>query len=266
MASTRPPGTPSRARATGLRTIARMTALGTALDIAREWRPQKYGRRSGYDLVDAIVEPLWDGPRVLVAVEDGVAAPFHEGTRLRGPAPILGQLMEVAAAGAMILEGHLTEQALGTGEGASIDVHEKPPGMMTRLLGSFGGGKRDRMIRAREEEAEAARRAAKVVEGSTGPLAFVATDLVWLDGDSLLDVPLLERKRLLDSAIGETELVRRTVFVRPSAKGSLMGWKALGFQTLAFKEANGRYQPGQVNDGWSIVQVGDVTRPSPSQR
>jgi hypothetical protein len=232
-----------------------MVKLLTALDLAREWRPQKYGRRRAHEIDDPIVEPLWQGPRVLLAVEGAVAAPFHEGTRLAGPAAILHQLVGVTNATALVIEGHLTEQALGTGEGATIEIHEKPPGTATRLLGSLGGGKRDKLIREKEEAAAVAKRTEQVVSGTAGPLAFVATDLLWLEGDPLLDVPLLERKRLLDSAVGESELVRRTAFVRPTATGSLMGWKALGFRTFAYKAANSRYRPGEPNDGWAIVEV-----------
>ena len=47
-------------------------------------------------------------------------------------------------------------------------------------------------------------------------VAFVVVDLLWLDGTSLLDVPLLERRRLLESVVVESDLVRRR-HVRPSA-------------------------------------------------
>ena len=40
--------------------------------------------------------------------------------------------------------------------------------------------------------------------------AFVATDLLWLDGESLLDVPLLERRRLLEGVLDQSYLVRRS--------------------------------------------------------
>ena len=62
-------------------------------------------------------------------------------------------------------------------------------------------------------------------EGS--PAAFVAIDLLSIDDQSLLDVPLLERKRLLEAAIGEDELVRRTMMVRPPVEAWLGQWKAL---------------------------------------
>ena len=93
------------------------------------------------------------------------------------------------------------------------------------------------------------------MSGAAGPLALVATDLLWIDGDELLEVPLLERKRLLESALDESELIRISAYIRPSATGSIMGWRSLGFQTLAYKSANGRYHPGEENEGWAAVPV-----------
>ena len=57
----------------------------------------------------------------------------------------------------------------------------------------------------------------------------MAIDLLWLDGESLLDVPLLERKRLLESVLDESELVRRGAFVRPPIETWIGSWRALGF-------------------------------------
>jgi hypothetical protein len=228
----------------------------SAFELARGWRVQRFGRKGPHEILDAIVEPLWDGPRVLVAVQAGEAALFHEGVRLNGPPEIVAQLTRAASTGtALIAEACLTPQALRTGEGAMLDSGEAPPSMRTRMFGTMGGGKRDQMLREKEEEQRLQKRDAQVVSGEAGPLALVATDLLWLDGDELLEVPLLERKRLLESVLGETELVRRSAYIRPSATGSILGWRSLGFLMLAYKSVNGRYHPGEENDGWAAVPV-----------
>jgi ATP-dependent DNA ligase len=87
------------------------------------------------------------------------------------------------------------------------------------------------------------------------PLAFVAVDLILIDGATLFDVPLLERKRLLESVMEEGELVRRSVFVRPPIDTWLTSWRALGFRSLAYKDANSRYVPGGVSDAWAIAPM-----------
>jgi ATP-dependent DNA ligase len=83
------------------------------------------------------------------------------------------------------------------------------------------------------------------------PTAIVAVDLLWLDGESLIDVPLLERKRLLESALLDHELVRRTMVVRPPVEAWYGQWRALGFREFAVKGANSRYRPGTVSPHWA---------------
>src|SRR6478609_4466282 len=68
------------------------TGTMRAFEIARGLRVQRFGRKGPHEILDALVEPLWDGPRVIVAVERGEAAVFHEGTRLNGPPDIVAQL------------------------------------------------------------------------------------------------------------------------------------------------------------------------------
>jgi ATP-dependent DNA ligase len=98
--------------------------------------------------------------------------------------------------------------------------------------------------------------------------AFVATDLLWLDGEPLLEVPLLERKRLLGTVLEESFLVRVTAFVRPSAVMTLVTWGALGFGDLSYRSANSRYLPGRENPDWAVGRPpegphGPVKPPTP---
>src|SRR4029078_3597844 len=60
-------------------------------------------------------------------------------------------------------------------------------------------------------------------------VSFVATDLLWLDDTSLLDVPLLERRRPLESVIAESDVVRVGAFVRPPIDSWITSWRAIGF-------------------------------------
>ena len=71
-------------------------------------------------------------------------------------------------------------------------------------------------------------------------VSFVATDLLWLDDTSLLDVPLLERRRLLESVIAESDVVRVGAFVRPPDRfvGHLVA-----FDGLRRPDLQGRQQP-----------------------
>ena len=57
-------------------------------------------------------------------------------------------------------------------------------------------------------------------------------------------------RRLLESVLSESDLVRRGVFVRPPIESWVSSWRALGFDGLSFRAANSRYQPGIASPDW----------------
>ena len=83
---------------------------------------------------------------------------------------------------------------------------------------------------------------------------FIAFDLLRVDGTSLLDVPLLERKRLLESVIEPSELVRVSVHVRPPLDTWITTWKSLGLRGAILKAANSHYRPGSDSIEWRLVE------------
>ena len=83
----------------------------------------------------------------------------------------------------------------------------------------------------------------------------MAIDLLRLDGDSLLDVPLLERKRLLDSVVTPSDLVRVGAYVRPPLTTWISTWRRLGFVGLSYRAANSRYHPGEEHEDWTLVPM-----------
>ena len=86
-------------------------------------------------------------------------------------------------------------------------------------------------------------------------VSYVAFDLLWLEGESLLGVPLLERRRLLDTVLAESEIVRRGTFVRPPIGGWVRSWRAQGFVGITFRAANSRYEPGIASPDWAVAPM-----------
>ena len=84
-------------------------------------------------------------------------------------------------------------------------------------------------------------------------IAFVALDLLQVDGQSLFEVPLLERKRLLESLVAQSERVRVSVHTRPPVDPWVASWKGAGFRGVMLKAANGRYSPGGYADDWTTI-------------
>lgn len=203
---------------------------------------------------DGIWEPLWRGRRVLVEVLDGNVGIRDEHDERHGGFEALREALVAAAmADELVLDGYLVPGPVRDAAGA-----ESLPGMEAMLsaaemgrqmiLGG-GGSRRDK----REERSEAESR--RVALPETGPITFVAIDLLWLDGESIIDVPLLERKRLLEAVLLDAELVRRTVAVRPPVEAWFAQWRALGFREIAVKGANSRYTPGRPNGEWATTFI-----------
>ena len=87
------------------------------------------------------------------------------------------------------------------------------------------------------------------------PIAFVAVDLLRVDESDLLDLPLMERKRLLDGALRQDERIRITPFVRPPIESFGSTWRGMGFEEIVYKGENSRYYPGRRNDEWTIAPI-----------
>jgi ATP-dependent DNA ligase len=227
---------------------------------ARTWRPQSFGRRRPKDLLDPVIEPAWEGVRVLAHLDaGGVSLMDTEGDDLAGDHPlVVEELLSTMLADELVVDGYLTTQALRTGLDIVPGV-EAAPGMGEHVAQFFLGKQGAQMMsgRGRGPERAAASGPAQGPASAEEPLAiaFVAIDLVALDGQPLLDLPLLERKRLLESVLPEGAWVRRTPFVREPASSFIVTWRSMGFGGLAYKEANSRYHPGAANDDWSLIDM-----------
>jgi ATP-dependent DNA ligase len=133
----------------------------------------------------------------------------------------------------------VTDQATRPGEGISLAG-------ASRTSGNFITGVRVQTDLAPRNAGDSER-----------PLAFVAVDLLRVDGQDLFDVPLLERKRLLDSLLLQHERVRVSPYTQPPLKPWLDSWRASGFRGAMLKAANSRYLPGRETDDWTSALASD---------
>src|SRR5262245_51492467 len=172
-------------------------------DLALAWRPQRPGRRAVRDIADAIVEPDWAGLRVVAAISPDRATIVHEGEPVAVPDDLVTGLLDGFTAAGALVEGSLTTIALHSGEGVAPTAArvERPPILVPRFIRP--AVEDDPYVRARDHESRVRVIEPRVLEAlEHGERhAFVATDLLWLDDTPLDDVPLLERKRLLEAVL-----------------------------------------------------------------
>ncbi|HEY4632984.1 MAG TPA: hypothetical protein VIH00_03620 [Candidatus Limnocylindrales bacterium] len=228
-------------------------ATANVLDLARGLRPQSFGSTSSKSIDDPLVEPLWTGIRVIAAAGGGAGALLEDGSVVSGHADVADALGRTAAstADAVILDGYLTKQASTDDAGVYTGV-ELTPSTGEFLTQTFIGKRRNRseeMLQEREAE-----HAARTFEPND-VVALVAVDLLWLDGTWLLDVPLLERRRLLEAVVPGGELIRPGMYVRPPIDAWIGSWRAQGFAGMTFKAANSRYRPGEIATDWATASM-----------
>jgi hypothetical protein len=200
-----------------------------------------------------VVEPLWRGLRVIAAVDANAAVVYADGE----PAVGLGLLTDAMrrsitrTAEGVILDGYVTKQ-VAVESLPTLDGSEDLPTRNQLVTKSLVGIRRNsNQERIREMEADEAART--FTEDDV--VNIVATDLLWLDGEWLLDIPLLERKRILESVIPGEELVRTGPYVLPPYTTWMGSWRAQGFTRLTFKEANSRYRPGEEASDWTTSDM-----------
>jgi len=210
-------------------------------DDPREWRPLRpLVTRVPVSVKDPIVEPLWSGTRVLVHYHAASSKPvilvdrLGEDITLALP-EVVRQLVAAIEADDAVLDGVLTTEATRSGEGTA-PIQESRSSAMGYLM-------------SREATVEVLRKDQDIEL----VVALVAVDLLRIDGQSLLDIPLLERKRLLEGVVIPSDRVRISVYTRPPVDGWVASWKAAGLRGAMLKGANSRYVPGGYSADWRTV-------------
>jgi bifunctional non-homologous end joining protein LigD len=91
--------------------------------------------------------------------------------------------------------------------------------------------------------------------GKGGGLVYQAFDLLYLDGRSLLEVPLEDRKRLLRSVLKEHPRVRFASHVDGEGKAFFAAAQANRLEGMIAKLRRSRYEPGRRSTAWLKLKI-----------
>ena len=186
--------------------------------IDTDLRPQRPRPvREQPELAGHLLEPAWKGQRVLVRVGQG--GPAYVG--YDGP-----------------IEG-------------SRELHEAISAEARCRSAIFDGVLVAGWEDERELEVDDAGNA--FLRGAAGHTIFSAFDLLEVDGDPLLDVPLLERKRHLEGVLAPSRNVRITAYVTRGLRAWRETLSGLGFARVVLKDWNSTYSPGETAGSWLVV-------------
>jgi bifunctional non-homologous end joining protein LigD len=86
-------------------------------------------------------------------------------------------------------------------------------------------------------------------------LVYQAFDLLYLDGRSLLEVPLEDRKRLLRSVLKEHPRVRYAAHVERDGTAFFEAAKKAGVEGMVAKLRRSRYEPGRRTGAWLKIKI-----------
>ncbi len=219
-----------------------------------DWRPQGFGKARAAAIDDPLVEPLWAGVRVLAHVDAGRTTLLDlDGDPVDDFPEINSALRGAIRAERVVVDAHLTHQPVqAIAEVAARDSRGAEAPTATAVVGQwwFGG-----LLRRRRKVPLDPESVGRDPLPADADIAIVVVDLLAIDDQPLLDVPLLERKRILESVLVESEYVRRGIYIRPPIDTWIGSWRTFGFNRMAFKAANSRYLPGQPNPDWAIADL-----------
>ena len=91
--------------------------------------------------------------------------------------------------------------------------------------------------------------------GTDAPLVYQAFDLLYLDGRSLLDVPLEDRKRLLRTVLREQDRVRFASHVVADGQAFYDAAAAKDLEGIIAKHRHSRYEAGRRSSAWLKIKV-----------
>lgn len=87
------------------------------------------------------------------------------------------------------------------------------------------------------------------------PATFAAFDILYWQGETLTEKPLLERKRLLESAITENNRLVLSRYIEEKGVAFFDLAKRENLEGIVAKEKNSRYYPGARRDVWLKIKV-----------
>jgi bifunctional non-homologous end joining protein LigD len=165
-----------------------------------------------------ILEPEWAGTRVLVRVgQEGPRFTGYAG-QIDGPRELYDAIVADTHSTTAIFDGVLVDEWRDEAE-LEIDAEGN-------AMSRSPGGRR----------------------------IFAAFDLLEVDGDSLLDVPLLERRRHLEGVLSPSLNVRLTPYVSRGLRSWRDTLAGQGFRRVVLKNWNSAYAPGRSTSDWLVVE------------
>jgi DNA ligase D-like protein (predicted 3'-phosphoesterase) len=87
------------------------------------------------------------------------------------------------------------------------------------------------------------------------PVTYIVFDILEKDGKALVDLPLTERRKILESAVTEGPHITRSVPVAENGEDYYRAAIARGLEGVMAKRKDSRYEPGVRSDTWLKIKA-----------
>jgi bifunctional non-homologous end joining protein LigD len=170
-----------------------------------------------------LFEIKWDGIRAIAYVHDTLSLRSRNDHELVGQFPELGELLTLAPG--TVLDGEIVAMS-----GGRPDMQA----MLSRLQKGSGRIPPPRI---------------------TVPVTYIVFDILEKDGKPLIDLPFLERRKMLKQAVTEGPHVTLSVPVEERGEDYYRAAVAKGLEGVMAKRKDSPYEPGLRSGAWLKVKV-----------
>ena len=93
------------------------------------------------------------------------------------------------------------------------------------------------------------------LQGKTGPLTYQVFDILYLEGASLMHLPLARRKTILHQVLSPSDFLQACDFVDGEGIAFFEAAAEHGLEGIVAKEKAGLYRPGERSRAWQTVKA-----------
>jgi len=172
---------------------------------------------------DWIFEIKWDGIRAISYVDDELSIRSRNDKELKYNFPELDELRTLARN--VVLDGEIVV---------------------------IRGGKAD--FQAVIERAKATRNYEIGIEAQKNPATYVVFDIIEKEGHPLLELPLIQRKKLLEQSLKESAHVSISLFADKEGEAYYEAALKEGVEGIMAKKKDGPYEPGIRSHNWLKIR------------
>ncbi|MGB8217049.1 MAG: non-homologous end-joining DNA ligase [Candidatus Methanoperedens sp.] len=176
-----------------------------------------------FSSADWIFEVKWDGIRAISYVKDGLSIRSRNQKELTDNFPELSELKDLTRD--TVLDGEIIIMKEGKPDFQTIiqRMQNTKPGDIKYMSVKF-------------------------------PATYIIFDILENDGEELLDIPLVERKRILENSVKEGKSIVLSLFVEETGDAYYRAVLEKGLEGIMAKKKQSSYEPGKRSSNWLKIK------------